>query len=261
MISIASRIVQAILSGATTVAGTFAPDADGTRDLGGAALRWASIFGQVLKDAGSITRLSFGNATTANIYTGNVANSGTNTTHSFRANTSLTASARIVDFHNDSAAATPEAYIDASGTINSLSGGYRCSNTNSVTMIGTDADDANAIGVILNNTTALTNAAGRLASFQNNSTEKLAVGKDGKFIFPSSGAADVQGTATLVGGTVTVNTSAVQTGDKIFTARNTTGGTAGHLNAPVASIVNGTSFVINSSSGTDTSTVNWWIIK
>lgn len=70
----------------------------------------------------------------------------------------------------------------------------------------------------------------------------------------------VVGTATLVGGTVTVSTAAVKTGDLIFTSRNTTGGTAGHLNAPVASIVNSTSFVINSSSGTDTSTVNWWIV-
>ncbi len=69
------------------------------------------------------------------------------------------------------------------------------------------------------------------------------------------------GTATLVGGTVTVNTTAVATGSKIFVSRNTSSGTVGHLSTPDASIVNGTSFVINSSSGTDTSTINWWIIN
>lgn len=68
------------------------------------------------------------------------------------------------------------------------------------------------------------------------------------------------GTATLVGGTVTVNTGKVATGDKIMISCNTTGGTQGILSAPTGSIVNGTSFVINSSSGTDTSTVNWIII-
>ena len=69
------------------------------------------------------------------------------------------------------------------------------------------------------------------------------------------------GTATLVGGTVTINTTAVATGSKIFVSRNTSSGTVGHLSTPDASIVNGTSFVINSSSGTDTSTINWWIIN
>jgi hypothetical protein len=69
------------------------------------------------------------------------------------------------------------------------------------------------------------------------------------------------GTATLVAGTVTVSTTAAKTGSRIFISRNTPGGTPGHLSAPVASIVNGTSFVINSSSATDTSTVNWWVIN
>jgi len=69
------------------------------------------------------------------------------------------------------------------------------------------------------------------------------------------------GTATLIGGTKTVSTTAVKTGSRIFISRNTPGGTVGHLSAPAASITNGVSFVINSSSGTDTSTVNWWVIQ
>lgn len=69
------------------------------------------------------------------------------------------------------------------------------------------------------------------------------------------------GTATLVAGTVTVNTTAVTASSIIMISVNTPGGTQGFVSAPVASIVAGTSFVINSSSNTDTSTINWWIIN
>ena len=69
------------------------------------------------------------------------------------------------------------------------------------------------------------------------------------------------GTATLVAGTVTVSTTAVTSSSKIFLTCNTPGGVQGILSVPTASIVNGTSFVINSSNVADTSTVNWWIIN
>lgn len=94
---------------------------------------------------------------------------------------------------------------------------------------------------------------------ENNGTTVLDLNQAGKLKL-TTGAGGCSGTATLVGGTVTVSTTCVNTGDLIFTSRNTTGGTAGHLSAPVASISDGTSFVINSSSGTDTSTVNWWVV-
>lgn len=68
------------------------------------------------------------------------------------------------------------------------------------------------------------------------------------------------GTATLVAGTVTVANTRVKTGNKIFVTVNTPGGSVGQYHsAPGGSIVNATSFVINSSSNTDTSTVNWWV--
>lgn len=88
----------------------------------------------------------------------------------------------------------------------------------------------------------------------------MGTGKLG-FFNSTSNAADVVGTATLVGGTVTVQTTAVDTGDFIFISLNTPGGTLGSISAPVASIVASTAFVINSSSAVDTSTVNWWIVK
>lgn len=78
---------------------------------------------------------------------------------------------------------------------------------------------------------------------------------------------NVIGVATLVNGTVTVNTSAVIAGCKIFLSLNTPGGTLGiNYAAPDASRSAGSSFVINAvdSSGavvtTDTSTIDWWII-
>lgn len=67
------------------------------------------------------------------------------------------------------------------------------------------------------------------------------------------------GTSTLVAGTVTVATTAALTASLIFVTVKTPGGTQGFLSVPT--IVNGTSFTINSSSVTDTSTVNWWIIN
>jgi len=69
------------------------------------------------------------------------------------------------------------------------------------------------------------------------------------------------GTATLVAGTITVNTTSVATSSIIMLTRNTPGGTIGQLSAPSASIVNGTSFVINSDNAADTSVVNWFIIN
>jgi hypothetical protein len=84
----------------------------------------------------------------------------------------------------------------------------------------------------------------------------------------ATGANASVGTSTLVSGTVTVNTTAVTTNSIIYVTYNTVGGTldAG-LAVPAASIVNGTSFVINSLTAAggvntaDTSTVNWWIIN
>lgn len=75
-----------------------------------------------------------------------------------------------------------------------------------------------------------------------------------------TGAAPTAGTATLVGGTVVVATTAITANSRIMLTRNTPGGTVGDLSAPSASRVVGTSFVINSDSGTDTSTVDWMVI-
>lgn len=85
---------------------------------------------------------------------------------------------------------------------------------------------------------------------------------DAKFVSYSSTAAKARaGTATLVGGTVTIANTTIAASDKVFVTRNTPGGTVGDLSVPDADISVGTSFKINSASGSDTSTVNWWIIN
>jgi hypothetical protein len=67
----------------------------------------------------------------------------------------------------------------------------------------------------------------------------------------------LSGTAVLVAGTVTVSTAEIQAGDNVILTNVGTGGTVGTLSR--GTITAGTSFVINSSSGTDTSTVYWEI--
>jgi len=115
-------------------------------------------------------------------------------------------------------------------------------NLNASSLNGATFSSPGAIG----NTTAST------GDFTNLSATKLNI---------ATGANASIGTATLVAGTVTVNTTAVATGSIIMVSINTPGGTAGFVSVPSAIIVNGTSFVINSSDIADTSTINWWIVN
>ena len=136
------------------------------------------------------------------------------------------------------------------------------SNTNLAVLVkGWIPDGAAAIGTKLGNINALTTAGAKILAFysDNITTEKLAIGKNGQFIAPTGTADAIVGTAALVAGTVTVSTTSVSAASKIFVTHATPGGTMGHLSQ--GTIVAGTSFVINSNSGTDTSTVNWWIVN
>lgn len=90
-------------------------------------------------------------------------------------------------------------------------------------------------------------------------TGNLALLTAGNKIKIATGSNASLGTATLVAGTITVNTTAVTASSKIFLTYDLFGGTPGSLE--VGTITAGTSFVINSSSALDTSDVNWWIIN
>lgn len=94
------------------------------------------------------------------------------------------------------------------------------------------------------------------------SNGNLTLGTAGNKINIATGTnASIGTSAAMTAGTITISTTAVTANSKIFLTVNTVGGTQGTLSAPTGSIVAGTSFVINSSSNTDTSTVNWWIIN
>lgn len=67
------------------------------------------------------------------------------------------------------------------------------------------------------------------------------------------------GTAVLVGGTKVVATTAVTATSRIYITSNADGGTPGWLR--VSTRTPGTSFTIQSSSGSDTSTVAWMIVE
>ena len=76
----------------------------------------------------------------------------------------------------------------------------------------------------------------------------------------TEGSNGTMGTATLVAGTVIVNTSSVTANSRIFLMeQNNTGAANGtaFINARVA----GTSFTIRSTNGADASDVAWWIIE
>ena len=99
-------------------------------------------------------------------------------------------------------------------------------------------------------------------------TGNLALLTAGNKLKIATGSNASVGTTTLASGTVTVSTTAVTSSSLIFVVYDTPSGTlAAGLSAPVASITNGTSFVINSltTAGTvntaDNSSVRYWIIN
>ena len=82
----------------------------------------------------------------------------------------------------------------------------------------------------------------------------------GKLNVPATGANAIVGTSTaLVAGTLAISTTAVTASSKIFLTYASAAGTQGFLR--ISAIVAGTSFTITSSSNTDTSTVNWFIVN
>ena len=72
-------------------------------------------------------------------------------------------------------------------------------------------------------------------------------------------ASTQRGVATLDAGTVTVSNALVGASTRIFLTYSTPSGVLGHLSAPAGSITPNTSFVINSDSNLDGSTVDWFL--
>ena len=100
--------------------------------------------------------------------------------------------------------------------------------------------------------------SGTTVSAVNIATSDLAILTVGKGLKIKEGSNARMGVATLSGGTITVANTSVTTNTRVFVSRSTTGGTEGTLSTTQ---INATSFTINSTSGTDTSTVNWLLIE
>lgn len=91
------------------------------------------------------------------------------------------------------------------------------------------------------------------------SNANLKINTAGKTLEIKQGANACAGTnATMVGGTVTVSTTAVNTGDIVQPSCSSPGGVQGFISY---SIIDATSFTLTSSSALDTSTFSWVIIK
>lgn len=99
----------------------------------------------------------------------------------------------------------------------------------------------------------------KVASDEIASTGHLQVGTAGKGLKVKEGSNARSGTSVLVGGAVVVSNTSVTASTRIQVTSNIDGGTPGFLR--VSARTNGTSFTITSSSGTDTSTVAWFLVE
>jgi hypothetical protein len=109
-------------------------------------------------------------------------------------------------------------------------------------------------------TNAITAAASTTITLQTNGSTGFQVDALQKIFVKGTGGNPVAGTATLSGGTVTVNTTAVTATSRISVSYNTISAVAPGFLA-TATRVNGTSFTITSTGTIDNSTVDWIIIN
>jgi hypothetical protein len=90
-------------------------------------------------------------------------------------------------------------------------------------------------------------------------TADLDIGTIGRGVKIAEGSNARMGvSAAMVAGTITIANTSVTASTRVFLSHAVTGGALGHLSRTV---IAGTSFTINSSSNTDTSTVNWLLIE
>jgi hypothetical protein len=99
--------------------------------------------------------------------------------------------------------------------------------------------------------------SGSGSTFPDFTSGNLITGSAGKGLSIKAGSNTRAGNAVLVGGTVAVANTTIAASDLLVLTRKTAGGTIGDLTYTLSA---GVSFTINSVSGTDTSTVTYFII-
>ena len=112
-----------------------------------------------------------------------------------------------------------------------------------------------AAGTTLTAGTTITATLGNITATNGN----LSLATAGNKIIIATGANASVGTSdAMVAGAVTVATTACSITAKVFYCAATTGGTPGHVSITAQ---DGSGFTLTSSSNTETSTFNWWIIN
>jgi len=121
---------------------------------------------------------------------------------------------------------------------------------------------------LLTTQAGITNSGANISSASNfagtgsagvNSAGNIDANVAGSGLRVAEGSNAKQGTAVLVAGTVTVSNTSVTANSRILLTSNADGGTPGFVR--VSAKTAGTSFVITSSSGTDTSTIAYEIFE
>lgn len=149
------------------------------------------------------------------------------------------------------------AYLSlASGLINGVTTAVHDAGGNTTLLRGASLKEATgpATAVVLDGASFTRTATGAYSVIG----ADLRIATAGRGLRVAEGANAKAGAATLAAGTVTVANTSVTATSKIFLQRRVAGGTIGHLTYTRTA---GTSFTITSSSGTDTSTVDWFIIE
>lgn len=149
-----------------------------------------------------------------------------------------------------------------SNNMSLYSGGSATSGGGYLTLQGVDNGGSGVGGNVVLSTGSTTAGTIKFNSGGSN-TNRIILTAAGNFEFQvigngikfKEGTNAVMGTATLVGGTVTVSNTTVTASSRIFIQRVASGGTIG--TALTYTISAGTSFTINSDNVLDTSTVNW----
>ena len=133
------------------------------------------------------------------------------------------------------------------------------------TVLGTDAARSLQFATSSNIRLTIASTGNVLIGTTTDNASKLQVAGNlslttaGNKILIQTGTNASVGLSTLVGGTVTVSTTAVTSNSGIMLTCRTVGGTQGLLR--ISTITGGTSFVITSSSALDTSQIAWLIIN
>lgn len=143
------------------------------------------------------------------------------------------------------------------GTATPSSGNIKISGTtNEITTTASGATMVISVPTAFTSPGSLTATVGSIQALNGN----LALDTAGNKILIAAGTnASIGQSAAMTAGTITISTTAVTASSLIFLTNASPGGTVGTLS--VGTITAGTSFVINSSSATDTSKVNWWLVN